>query len=155
MRSAAGTPAEYLASLSDERRVVVGRLRRVIKKNLPRGFVERMGYGMLAYVVPHELYPAGYHCDPTKPLPFINLASQKNHVSVYHMGLYDGPLLDWFQKGWRARVGGAPDLGKCCIRFKKLDRIPFELVGALAAKLSPKQWIEIYEKRTGGERKRR
>ncbi|HLF33940.1 MAG TPA: alkaline phosphatase [Cyclobacteriaceae bacterium] len=95
MISKATTPAQYIAELPNDRKQVISRLRKSILKNLPQGFVELMDYGMIGYVVPHSIYPDGYHCDPKKPVPFVCLASQKNYISLYHMGLYDGPLLDW------------------------------------------------------------
>ena len=145
MKSTAVTPAQYVASLPPERQAVIKKLRQVLKKNLPKGFEETIGYGMLAYVVPHTAYPAGYHCSPDKPLPFINLASQKQYVSLYHMGLYDGPLLDWLESEWPKHSDAKLDLGKCCLRFKKLDQIPYALIGKLAAKLTPRQWVKTYE----------
>ncbi|MBM4362846.1 MAG: DUF1801 domain-containing protein, partial [Deltaproteobacteria bacterium] len=134
MRSDATTPDQYLASLPPDRSEVIGRLRRAITARLPRGFDEVMSYGMIGWVVPHRTYPAGYHVNPALPLPFINLASQKAHFAVYHMGLYDGPLLDWFQRRYREVTGKAPDLGRCCLRFKRPAEIPFELLGELAAR---------------------
>jgi len=145
MRTDGSTALEYLASLPDDRRAVVSQLRAALLDNLPEGFEEQMGYGMLAYVVPHTRYPAGYHCDPSKPLPFINLASQKNYVSLYHMGLYDGPLLDWFRAGWAAETRQKLDMGKCCVRLKRLTDVPYALVGELAKRVTVAKWIETYE----------
>lgn len=122
-------------------------LRKVIAKNLPKGFSETMAYGMIAYVVPHSLYPDGYHCDPKTPLPFINIASQKNFIAVYHMGIYaDKKLLDWFSKEYPKHSKTKLDMGKSCIRFKKPDQIPFKLIGELASKMTVKEWIALYEK---------
>lgn len=105
-----------------------------------------MGYGMIGWVVPFKTYPAGYHCDPKMPLPFISLASQKNYIALYHMGLYSNKkLLEWFTSEWKKREPKKLDMGKSCIRFKKVDEIPFELIGKLATKMTPKQWIETYE----------
>jgi uncharacterized protein YdhG (YjbR/CyaY superfamily) len=147
MRSDATTVEEYLESLPADRKEAIASLRKVIKKNLPKGFKEAMGYGMIGYVVPHSLYPAGYHCTPELPLPFMNIASQKNFVAVYHMGIYgDAALLDWFVDEYIKVVGKKPDMGKSCIRFKKPELIPFELFGKLASKISPEKWIEMYEK---------
>ncbi len=154
LQSEASTPADYIASLPDERRVVMKALRQSLRRNLPKGFAETMAYGMLAYVVPLRLYPDGYHCDPKQPLPFINLASQKQHVSLYHMGLYDGPLLRWFESEWAKKTDANLDLGKCCIRFRKLDQIPYALIGELARKLTPAKWIQIYEKAQSMQRRR-
>jgi len=147
MRSDAVTVEEYLDSLPDDRREAISSLRKVFKKNLPKGFKETMGYGMIGYVVPYSLYPAGYHCTPELPLPFMNIASQKNFIAVYHMGLYgDANLLQWFTDEYIKSVGKKPDMGKSCIRFKKPELIPFDLFGKLASKISPEKWIEMYEK---------
>jgi hypothetical protein len=147
MQSKAATPEEYLDSLPAERRLPMLELRKAILKNLPKGFAEEMSYGMIGYVVPHSLYPAGYHCDPKLPLPFLSIASQKNYVAVYHMGLYaDKALLDWFTAEYPKQAKGKPDMGKSCIRFKKPEEIPLKLIGQLAGRMSPKQWIALYEK---------
>lgn len=147
MQSKARTPQEYVDSLPEERKRVISELRKVIRKNLPKGFAEVMAYGMLGYVVPHSLYPAGYHCDPKQPLPFMCLASQKNFVALYHMGIYsDKHLLLWFTKEYAKRSTAKLDMGKSCIRFKKLDTIPYTLIGELAGKMTPGEWIEVYEK---------
>ncbi|MBN8703587.1 MAG: DUF1801 domain-containing protein [Bacteroidetes bacterium] len=145
MQSKATTPEEYVKSLPVDRKPAITKLREVILNNIPKGFKEEMSYGMLGYVVPHSLYPSGYHCNPKLPLPFINLASQKNYISFYHMGLYKGELLTWFEKEWKSTSKNKLDMGKCCVRFKKLDEIPFELIGKLVSKVTPKQWIDIYE----------
>lgn len=145
VQSKARTPAEYLASLPPRRQVVLKKLRQVLRKNLPKGFEETMGYGMLAYVVPLRLYPEGYHCSADKPLPFINLASQKQYVSLYHMGLYDAKLLTWLEREWPKHTEAKLDLGKCCLRLKKLELVPYDLIGKLAKKMTPQQWIRVYE----------
>ena len=146
MKSTAATPEEYIESLPDERKDAVSKLRKVVTENLPKGFSEIMGYGMLGYVVPHSLYPAGYHCNPVDPLPFINIACQKNHIALYHMGLYlDPALLDWFIGEYVKHTKAKPDIGKSCIRFKKPDHIPYELIGELSGKISPEEWIALYE----------
>ena len=147
MISKAATVDEYIESLPEDRKAAMSALRKEIKKNLPKGFAESMGYGMLGWAVPHSLYPAGYHCDPKQPLPFISLASQKNFVAVYHMGVYaDKKLCDWFTKEYAKQVKGKLDMGKSCIRFKKMDQIPYKLIGELASKMSPEDWIDLYEK---------
>lgn len=146
MQSKAVTVDVYLASLPDDRRKAIEALRKEIKKKLPKGFEEMMNYGMIGYVVPHKLYPAGYHTDPKQPLPFISIASQKNYISFYHMGLYEGELLDWFRDEWKEVSAKKLDMGKCCIRFKKPEDIPVDLLGELATKVTPKQWIDYYEK---------
>ncbi|MFZ1701704.1 MAG: DUF1801 domain-containing protein [Pyrinomonadaceae bacterium] len=145
MRSNAETPKEYIDSLPEDRKPVMSAIRKTINKNLPKGFKEAMSYGMLGWVVPHSLYSAGYHCDPKLPLPFINLASQKNHIAVYHMGLY-GPLLEWLRSEWPKHSTRKLDMGKCCLRFKKIDDIPVGLIGDLCTKMNPHEWIELYEK---------
>ena len=146
MQSKAKSPKEYIASLPDDRKAAMTELRNVILKNLPKGFEEQMSYGMLGYVVPHSLYPDGYHCDPKLPLPFMNIASQKNFIAVYHMGVYgDKKLLDWFTAEYKKHSNAKLDMGKSCIRFKKVDQIPFKLIGELAKKMTVKEWIEKYE----------
>jgi uncharacterized protein YdhG (YjbR/CyaY superfamily) len=138
---------EYIDSLPDERRVAVARLRKTILENLPAGFSEGMSYGMPGYAVPHSKYPAGYHCDPKIPLPFIGFASQKNFVAIYHMGIYADPkLLKWFRDEFPKHSKSKLDMGKSCIRFKKPEEIPFELIGKLVKKVTPEQWISTYEK---------
>lgn len=147
MQSSATTVEQYIAELPEERQKVISELRKQIKKNLPKGFKETMGYGMIGYVVPHSMYPAGYHCKPTDPLPFMNIASQKNFVAVYSMGIYSDPgLLKWFTDAYAKADVGKLDMGKSCIRLKKMDKIPYELFGQLASKVTPKEWIEHYEK---------
>ncbi len=146
MQSKAATPEEYFNSLPEERKKAMTELRKEILKNLPKGFKETMSYGMVGYVVPHSIYPAGYHCDPKLPLPFINIASQKNFIAVYHMGVYSDPkLLKWFTEEFARQSKTKLDMGKSCIRFKKPEQIPFKLMGELASKMTPKQWIEKYE----------
>lgn len=146
VQSKAATPEAYLAELSDERRQVVAGLRDVILTNLPDGFEEIMNYGMIGFVVPHSLYPDGYHCNPDLPLPFMSLASQKQYVAIYHMGIYsDEALLTWFQEAWAEHVSYRLDMGKSCIRLKKMDQVPFELIGELAQKMTPQGVIDRYE----------
>jgi uncharacterized protein YdhG (YjbR/CyaY superfamily) len=147
MQSTAISPEEYIDSLPEDRKAAISELRKVILKNLPKGFKEEMSYGMLGYVVPHSIYPSGYHCDPKLPLPFLSIASQKNFIAVYHMGIYaDKDLLDWFIGEYSKQSKAKLDMGKSCIRFKKIDQIPYNLIGELASKLTPQQWIELYEK---------
>ena len=146
MQSKATTPEQYFNELPDNRKEVMKRLRKMVLDNLPKGFEECMNYGMLGYVVPHSIYPEGYHCDPKMPLPFINLASQKNHIGFYHMGIYSDPkLLDWFITEFPKNVAGKLDMGKSCIRFKNPEKIPFNLLGELVSKISVKDWIRRYE----------
>jgi len=137
---------EYITSLPEDRKEPVTKLRNAINKNLPKGFEEIISSGMINWVVPHKTYPAGYHCDPKQPLPFLSLASQKNNISLHHMGLYGDPkLLKWFQDEWAKASKRKLDMGKSCIRFKKPDEIPFDLIGQLVAKVSPADWIAKYE----------
>jgi hypothetical protein len=147
MKTKANTVKEYSKNLLEDRKKAINKLRKVILNNLPTGFAEVINYGMIGYVIPHSLYPKGYHCDPKQPLPFINIASQKNFVAVYHMGLYtDKILMDWFVKEYPKHSKAKLDMGKSCIRFKKLDQIPYELIGELSGKINPNEWIKIYEK---------
>lgn len=146
MISKAATPDEYFAALPPDRKEILTRLRRVLQEHLPAGFREEMNYGVPGFVVPHSLYPSGYHADPKLPLPFISIASQKNYVSFYHMGLYDGKLLEWLTTRWVEATGKKPDMGKCCIRFKKTTVIPYDLLAELVGKITPEAWIEQYEK---------
>ena len=146
MQSRTQLPAEYIESLPEDRKEAILQIREAIFKNLPKGFEEIMNYGMLGYVVPHSIYPKGYHCDPKLPLPFMGLASQKNNISFYHMGIYaDKKLLDWFVSEYPKHVKSKLDMGKSCIRFKKMNEIPYALIGELVGKLSPEKWIELYE----------
>lgn len=146
MQSKAATPQEYLATLPDDHKEAMETLRKTLAKNLPKGFKETMGYGILCYVVPHSLYPKGYHCNPAQALPFISLASQKNFIALYHMGLYSDPtLLNWFTEEYAKASKTKLDMGKSCVRFKKPDQIPYKLIGELAAKMSPADWINTYE----------
>ncbi len=147
MTSDAKTPDEYIASLPSDWKDAVTQLRETILSNLPEGFDETMGYGMIGYVVPHRLYPAGYHCDPKLPLPFINLASQKNYIALYHSGLYaDKALHDWFVSEYPNHTSHKLDMGKSCVRFKKIQDIPVDLVGQLCTKMTVEDWIRLYEK---------
>lgn len=146
MQIAANTPDEYVELIPEDRKPVINRLRQIIHDNLPKGFEEIMNYGMIGYVVPHSLYPAGYHCDPKLPLPFLAIASQKNFIAVYHMAVYaDKDLYDWFITEYSKFSKTKPDMGKSCMRFKKPDDIPFELIGKLVQKISPEKWIAMYE----------
>ena len=142
------TKIEYGSDLPEERREPMTKLRRVINKALPKGFEERIGSGgTVNWVVPFKTYPAGYHCDPKLPLGYMGLASQKNYVSLYSMCLYTGgKQLDWFTNEWAKHSPKKLDMGKCCIRFKKSEDVPLNLIGELASKLTPQDWIKIYEK---------
>ena len=146
MKYSANSPEEYAAQLPEDRKEAVQRLRNVIRRHLPAGFEETMSYGMIGYVVPHSLYPAGYHCDPKLPLPFMNIASQKNFIAVYSSAVYADPEIQrWFLEAYGKLGIGKPDMGKSCIRFKKPQYIPFDLIGELAGKMSVTEWIALYE----------
>lgn len=147
MQSQCETVNEYIEKLPEERKEAVKKLREAILKSLPSGFEEGMGYGMAGYVVPHKIYPAGYHCKPNTPLPFAGFASQKNFISLYHMGLYADPkLYDWFVAEYPKHSRLKLDMGKSCIRFKKTNEIPLALISELFSKMSVQDWIELYEK---------
>lgn len=147
MQSKAATVDAYIAELPEDRQKAISELRKVIKKNLPKGFKEGMGYGMMGWSVPHTIYPAGYHCKPTDPLPFMGLASQKNFIAVYHMGVYSDPkLLKWFTDAHAKASPKKLDMGKSCIRYKKPEDIPYKLIGELASKITVDEWIATYEK---------
>ena len=146
MQTSHTTPQEYIDSLPEDRKIAVGKMREAIANHIPIGFEQTMGYGMLAFVVPHTLYPGGYHCDPKLPLPFINIASQKNFIALYHMGIYANPkLLDWFVAEFPKHAKAKLDMGKSCIRFKKMDDIPYALLGELASKMTVADWVSCYE----------
>ena len=146
MQFTAKTPQEYVDNLPEDRKEAMGKIRISILENLPDGFQEAMGYGMLCYVVPHSIYPKGYHCDPKLPLSYICLASQKNFIALYCMGIYaDSKLLDWFTTEFPKHSKSKLDMGKSCIRFKKMNDIPYQLISELAAKMTVQQWIDCYE----------
>ncbi|TGL23798.1 DUF1801 domain-containing protein [Leptospira yanagawae] len=138
---------EYIETISEERKTVFLKLRKVIQKNLPKGFEETFQYNMIGYVVPKKMYPAGYHVTPELALPFLHIASQKNGLALYHMGIYSDPkLLQWFQTEYPKHSKTKLDMGKSCIRFKKIEEIPWDLIGELVSKMGPKEWITLYEK---------
>lgn len=140
------TVTEILQNLPADRSEPFTKLHDVIVKNLPKGFEAAISYGGLGYVVPHTIYPAGYHCKPSEPLPFAGLASQKNSINFYHMGIYSDPeLLNWFVTEYPKHSRQKLDMGKSCVRFKKLDDIPYSLIGELMKKMSVKEWIALYE----------
>lgn len=142
MRYEALTPEAYIAQLPQPRRNAVAALRKTVRDHLPEGFEETMQYGMITYVVPHALYPAGYRANPSDPLPFISIGSQKQYLSLYHMGLYAFPEhLAWFQNAYAATGIGRLDMGKSCIRFKNEDKIPFDLIGQLCGRISVQDYI--------------
>lgn len=151
MKIEANNPIDYISNLPEERQVAMSRLRQTILDNLPKGFEETMSYGMIGYVVPHSIYPDGYHCTPELPLPFMSIASQKNFVVLYHMGIYaDKELYDWFVVEYPKHVKTKLDMGKSCIRFKKIETIPYDLIADLCTRMTVKQWIELYEKNVKG-----
>ena len=145
MQSTASSVQEYIASLPDDRKKPVAEIRKIILKNLPEGFKEVMD-GMIGYVVPHSLYPEGYHVNPAQPLPFLGLASQKNYIALYHMGLYwDKKLLSWFKSEYPRHSKTKLDMGKCCIRFKNPAGVPLQLIGELTSRMSVDDFIIQYE----------
>lgn len=146
MISKADTPESYLLALPEERQLALRKLRAVLIEHLPKGFEEVMAHGMIAYVVPHSLFPDGYHVNPKVPLPFISMASQKNFVAFHHLGLYGNTtLLKWFQNEYPKHVQSKLNMGKACIRFKKMNEIPYQLIAELAEKMSPQKWVEFYQ----------
>ena len=147
MSSKAELPQDYIDALPEDRKAAIVKIQEALLTNLPEGFTEVMSYGMLGYVVPHSLYPKGYHCTPKLPLPFMGLAAQKNFIALYHMGFADKNLLEWFTTEYPKHCKGKLDIGKSCIRFKKIDDIPYALIGELATKMTVNQWITIYEEK--------
>jgi hypothetical protein len=146
MKPNGSTVDQILANLPPDRLEPFNQLHQVIIKNLPKGFEPAISYGGLGYVIPHKLYPAGYHCKPSEPLPFAGIASQKGSINFYHMGIYaDQQLFDWFVAEYPKHSKQKLDMGKSCVRFKKMDDIPYKLIGQLMKKMTAKQWIELYE----------
>ncbi len=146
MKAVGNTVNDILANVPEDRTAAFKKLHDVIVKNLPKGFEAAISYGALGYVVPHSIYPAGYHCKPIEPLPFAGISSQKNTINLYHMGIYSDPkLLAWFVNEYPNHSKQKLDMGKSCIRFKKFDEIPYKLIGELMKKISVKDWINIYE----------
>lgn len=144
---AATTIDQYISAQPEDRQSVLMQLRKTLRDHLPKGFIEEISYGMPAFVVPHSIYPKGYHCDPKLSLPFISFASQKNFIALYHMGIYADPaLLDWFVTEYPKHVKSKLDMGKSCIRFKKPQEIPFELIAQLAQRMTVSDWVNKYEK---------
>jgi len=146
MKATGKTVKDILINLPEDRAEPFNELHNVIVKNLPKGFEAAISYGGLGYVVPHTLYPSGYHCKPSEPLPFAGIASQKDSINFYHMGIYSDPkLLKWFVTEYPKHSKQKLDMGKSCVRFKKLDDIPYKFIGELMKKMSAKEWIEKYE----------
>jgi len=147
MKIEANTVEEYLNNIPEERKEIITQIRDMVNENLPKDFEEQLNYGMIGWVVPHSVYPSGYHCNPKQPLPFMNLASQKNHIGFYHMGMYANPdLLEWFEKKYAREAPTKLNMGKSCVRFKKPEHVPLDLLGELVAKMSADDWITLYEK---------
>lgn len=147
MQSKATTVEQYINELPEDRKSIISEIKKAIKENLPKGFEEGMNYGMIGFYVPHSIYPNGYHCDPKLPLPFINIASQKNHIAIYHMGLYSSEKnLKWFEDEWKKHSTKKLDMGKSCIRFKKAEDVPIKLIAELSKKMTVQEWIDNYEK---------
>jgi len=146
MKYKASNPEEYISQFPEDRQAVITKMRDTINGHLPTGFQEAMSYGMIGWVVPHSLYPGGYHCDPKLPLPFMSIASQKNFVALYHMGVYSHPaLMEWFVTEYPKHVKTKLDMGKSCIRFKKMDQVPYDLIAELTARVSVEDWVGFYE----------
>jgi uncharacterized protein YdhG (YjbR/CyaY superfamily) len=146
MQSKAQSVKEYINQIPDNQREAIIKLRKIILENIPEGFVEQMSYGMIGYVVPHSIYPNGYKSDRKLPLPFLNLAAQKNFIALYHMGIYTKPeLLNWFTEEFPKHSKLKLDMGKGCIRFKSLSQIPYVLIGELVQKMDVPDWISHYE----------
>ena len=146
MKAVGNTVEEILANVPKDHSEAFNKLHNTIMQNLPEGFIAAISYGGLGYVVPHSLYPAGYHCKPAEPLPFAGIASQKNSINLYHMGIYSDPaLLEWFVAEYPKHSSKKLDMGKSCIRFKKPEDIPFDLIGELMKKMSALEWISLYE----------
>lgn len=147
MQSKANTPEDYITEIPNDRKEAIQKLREICSESLPKGFEEQMSYGMIGFVVPHTIYPDGYHCDTKLPLPFLAFASQKNSINFYHMGIYaKKELYDWFVAEYPKHCKTKLDMGKSCIRFKKPEQIPFGLIRELVQKMTVEEWVAIYEK---------
>jgi uncharacterized protein YdhG (YjbR/CyaY superfamily) len=137
---------DYISQLPEDRQGPIKKIRALFQEHLPSGFQETLSYGMIGFVVPHSIYPGGYHCNPKLPLPFINIASQKNFIALYNMGIYANPeILEWFTSEYPKHCKRKLDMGKSCVRFKKMDDIPYDLIKELATKITVKKWINTYE----------
>lgn len=156
MQFKSNTILKYISQLTEDRKEPISKLRNIINQNIDRGFSEEINYGMIGWVVPHSLYPNGYHCDPKLPLPFMSIASQKHFIAIYHMGVYANPkLLEWFISEYPKHSSTKLDMGKSCIRFKKIENIPYNLIGELVTKMSANDWIMLYESNVKDARKRK
>ncbi len=146
MKSNSTTIEQYLFELPEERKHPMSTLRNIIKNNIPDGFEEVMSYGMIGYVVPKSVYPNGYHCNPKLPLPYINIGSQKNFIVLHHLGIYGSTkILDWFVSEYPKHAKHKLDMGKGCVRFKKVNEIPYLLIEELIKKISLEKYIAQYE----------
>lgn len=146
MQYQANSPEDYISQAPEARQEALKKLRETIKTNLPKGFEEGIQYGMIGYYVPHSMYPDGYHCSPKEPLPFMSFASQKNSINLYHSGIYAVPEIhDWFVSEYPKHCKRKLDMGKSCIRFKKPEEIPFELIAELSQKMTVEDWVQVYE----------
>lgn len=146
MQYQADTVGHYIGQLPEDRKGSVEKLRQTVAKNLPKGFEEGLSYNMIGFYAPHSIYLAGYHCDTKLPLPFMNIASQKNFVALYHMGIYANPILmEWFVSEYPKHCKYKLDMGKSCVRFKRVEDIPYELIAELCKKMTVDEWISIYE----------
>ncbi|MGB0868652.1 MAG: DUF1801 domain-containing protein [Flavobacteriales bacterium] len=146
MKIKASSIEEYLENIPEDRKAPMSKLREIVAKNIPEGFQEQLTYGMPGYVVPHSIFPDGYHCTPELPLPFLSFASQKNFIAFYHSGIYASPeLLNWFKEEYPKHVKTKLDMGKSCIRFKNMKTIPYDLIGELCTKMTCEEWIETYK----------
>ncbi|MCL7762037.1 DUF1801 domain-containing protein [Polaribacter sp. Z014] len=146
MQYKATSSEDYIDQVPEERKSALHKLRKIIKENLPNGFEEGIQYGMIGFYVPHKLYPDGYHCTPKEPLPFMSFASQKNSINLYHSGIYAIPeIKDWFGNKYQKHCKHTLDMGKSCVRFKKIEEIPFELIAELCKKITVDEWIAVYE----------
>jgi uncharacterized protein YdhG (YjbR/CyaY superfamily) len=140
------TVKEYITTIPSDRKEAFLKLKNTIEDNMPKGLKEEISYGMIGYVVPHAIYPNGYHCDPKLPLPFVSIANQKNFIAFYHMGMYANPeLYDWFVSEYPKHCKYKLDMGKSCVRFKKVEDIPFDLIAQVMQKMSVQDWIDLYE----------
>jgi hypothetical protein len=144
MKSSAKTVEEYIDSVDEKWKDPIKKLRNIIKTNIPKGFEETINYGMIGYVIPKSIYPDGYHSNPKEPVPFINLAAQKNHIAIYHMGLYGKEKLKvWFLKE-NEKENKKVDIGGSCIRYKKEEDIPYKLIEELVKKVDLKTYLKYY-----------
>ena len=154
MKSNAKTVDEYLLALPPDRRALFSAVREVVRANLPEGYEEQLQYGMIGYVVPHKLYPPGYHCDAKQPLTYACLGSQKNYLAIYLMSVYGDPATEaWFKKAWLA-TGKKLDMGKSCVRFKKLEDVPLDVIGQVIARTPVSQYIAAVERTMAARKKK-